>query len=79
MIIKVLGTGCTKCKKLTKTLEEMKENRKLNFELQSITQLDEIMAYGVMMTPGLVINEKLKVVGRVPKQTEILTWIEQES
>ncbi len=77
MIIKVLGTGCSKCKLLTKRLEEIKQKHQLNFELESVTQLDNIMAYGVMMTPGLVINEKLKAVGKVPAEKQILTWIQE--
>ncbi len=77
MIIKVLGTGCSKCKLLTRRLEEIKQKHQLNFELESVTQLDDIMSYGVMMTPGLVINEKLKAVGKVPNEQQILTWIQE--
>ena len=77
MIIKVLGTGCSKCKLLTKRLEELKQKHQLNFDLESVTQLDDIMSYGVMMTPGLVINEKLKAVGKVPSEKQILTWIQE--
>ncbi len=77
MIIKVLGTGCSKCKLLTKRLEEIKQNHQLNFQLESVTQLDDIMSYGVMMTPGLVIDEKLKAVGKVPNEQQILNWIQE--
>jgi len=77
MIIKVLGTGCSKCKLLTKRLEEIKQKHQLTFELESVTQLDDIMAYGVMMTPGLVVNEKLKAVGKVPAEQQILNWIQE--
>ncbi len=77
MIVKVLGTGCSKCKLLTKRLEEIKQKHQLNFDLESVTQLDDIMSYGVMMTPGLVINEKLKAVGKVPNEQQIVTWIQE--
>jgi len=77
VIIKVLGTGCSKCKLLTKRLEEIKQNHQLNFQLESVTQLDDIMSYGVMMTPGLVIDEKLKAVGKVPNEQQILNWIQE--
>lgn len=77
MIIKVLGSGCSKCKLLKKKLEGLKSNHSLNFELQEVTQLDDIMSYGVMMTPGLVINEKLKAVGKVPNEQQILSWIQE--
>ena len=77
MRIKVLGTGCSKCKLLTKRLEDIKQKNQLDFDLESVTQLDEILSYGVMMTPGLVINEKLKAVGKVPNEQQILTWIQE--
>ncbi len=77
MIIKVLGTGCSKCKLLTKRLEEIKQKHQLNFQVESVSQLDDIMSYGVMMTPGLVIDEKLKAVGKVPNEQQILNWIQK--
>lgn len=77
MIIKVLGTGCSKCKLLTKRLEEIKQKHQLNFQVESVSQLDDIMSYGVMMTPGLVIDEKLKAVGKVPNEQQILNWIQE--
>ncbi len=77
MIIKVLGTGCSKCKLLTKRLEEIKQKHQLDFDLENVTRLDEIMSYGVMMTPGLVINEQLKAVGKVPNEQQILIWIRE--
>jgi small redox-active disulfide protein 2 len=77
MIVKVLGTGCTKCKTLGQRLHEIKEKHQLDIEIQKVTQLNEIMAYGVMMTPGLVINEKLISVGKVPPEDELLRWIRE--
>lgn len=77
MIIKVLGTGCTKCKTLEKRLIELKAKHQLDIDIEKVTQLDDIMAYGVMMTPGLVMNEKLICVGKVPKEDELLRWIRE--
>ena len=77
MIIKVLGTGCTKCRLLKQRLTELKEKHNLHFEIHDVSQLDDIMSYGVMMTPGLVINEKLKAVGKVPNEQQILNWIQE--
>jgi small redox-active disulfide protein 2 len=77
MIVKVIGTGCTKCKTLEQRLHELKEKHKLDIEIQKVTQLNDIMAYGVMMTPGLVINEKLISVGKVPPEDELLRWIRE--
>jgi small redox-active disulfide protein 2 len=79
MIVKVLGTGCTKCKTLKQKLEYLKDEHQLHFDVEQVTQLDEIMKYGVMMTPGLVINEKLKSVGKVPNDEDILKWIKEDN
>lgn len=77
MIVKVLGTGCTKCKLLKQKLEQLKSDNNLDFDLEEVTQLDEIMGYGIMMTPGLVIDEEVKSVGKVPKDSELLNWIRE--
>jgi len=77
MNIKVLGTGCSKCKLLTRRLTTLQEELQLDFSLESVTQIDDIMSYGVMMTPGLVIDEQLKSVGRVPSDSQLLTWIQE--
>jgi small redox-active disulfide protein 2 len=77
MIVKVLGTGCTKCKLLEQRLQDLKANYHLDIEIEKVTQLSDIMAYGVMMTPGLVINEKLKSMGKVPREDELIKWIRE--
>ena len=79
MEIKVLGTGCSKCKLLTRRLEELKTTHNLNIEIEKVTQLDDIMSYGIMMTPGLVINGEVVSVGKVPSDSQLLTWIQQAS
>ncbi len=75
--VKVLGAGCTKCKALVQRLNDIKTRHNLEIEIVKITQLDEIMNYGVMMTPGLVINEKLRSAGKVPDENQLLKWIEE--
>ncbi|MGD9486688.1 MAG: thioredoxin family protein [Calditrichaceae bacterium] len=75
--VKVLGAGCTKCKALEQRLNDIKTRHNLEIEIVKITQLDEIMNYGVMMTPGLVINEKLRSSGKVPDENQLLKWIEE--
>ncbi|MGD9900133.1 MAG: thioredoxin family protein [Calditrichaceae bacterium] len=75
--VKVLGAGCTKCKALEQKLNDIKIRHKLELEIEKVTQLDEIMNYGVMMTPGLVINEKLRSTGKVPDENQLLKWIEE--
>jgi len=77
MIVKVLGAGCSKCKALEQRLLAMKAQYQLDIEIEKVTQLNDIMAYGVMMTPGLVIDDKLKIVGKVPREKELLKWIRE--
>jgi small redox-active disulfide protein 2 len=78
MIVKVLGTGCSKCKLLEQRLIDLKAAHQLEFEVEKVTQLNDIINYGAMMTPGLVINEKLKAVGKIPNDQDILKWIKED-
>jgi len=75
MKIKVLGTGCPKCKKLYAEAEKAVATAGVPAELEKIEKIDEIMKYGVMMTPALVIDEEVKASGRIPPSTEIALWI----
>ncbi|GAU76513.1 thioredoxin family protein [Fusibacter sp. 3D3] len=71
MIIKVLGTGCASCKKLeAHTLEAVKELG-IDAQIEKIEDVQGIMAYGVMKTPALVVDEQVKVMGRVPSVADI--------
>jgi small redox-active disulfide protein 2 len=76
MIVKILGTGCAKCKTLEQKIIALKEKHELDIQIEKVIQLEDIMHYGVMMTPGLVINEKVMSSGKVPSDQEILNWIE---
>jgi small redox-active disulfide protein 2 len=75
MKIKVLGTGCAKCKKLYAATEKAVSASGVSAELEKIEKLDDIMKYGVMMTPALVIDDEVKSSGRIPQSAEIGTWI----
>jgi small redox-active disulfide protein 2 len=75
MNVKVLGTGCAKCKKLYAEAEKAIAGSGQPTTLEKIESLDEIMKYGVMMTPALVINEEVKSSGRLPSANEIAGWI----
>jgi len=77
MTIKILGTGCSKCKKLEETVREVMQKNNIQGEIVKVTQLDDIMKYGIMMTPGLVINEKVKSYGNIPKEEQILEWLKE--
>lgn len=74
MTIKILGPGCSKCKTLEEKVRRIVSEHKLDAEIIKITDLDEIMNYGIMLTPGLVIDEQIKSYGSVPKEEQILAW-----
>ena len=73
--IQILGTGCPKCKKLAEVAEQVAKESGVEYELTKVTDINEIMGFGVMMTPALVIDGEVKVVGRIPKPDEIKGWI----
>ena len=75
MIIKILGTGCAKCNTLENKVKEVVAKNSINAEILKVSELKDIMSYGIMMTPGLVINEKVVSFGNIPKDDQILTWI----
>jgi small redox-active disulfide protein 2 len=69
--IEILGTGCQKCVKLAKNAEEAVKGGGDEYEIEKITDLKKIMSYGVMMTPGLVVDGKVVSVGKVLSPDEI--------
>lgn len=75
MIIKILGTGCAKCKKLETNALAAVAELGLQVEIQKVTDLDQIMDYGVMMTPALVINEKVVAAGKLLSSSDIKALI----
>ena len=79
MQIKVLGTGCAKCKLLYGEAEKAVAAAGIPVDLAKIERIDEIMKFGVMMTPALVLDGEVKASGRVPKSAEIVNWIATRS
>ena len=71
MKLQILGTGCAKCNALTQATEQAAQTLNLPYELEKVTDLNRIMAFGVMMTPALVVDGKVKVSGKVPSVDEI--------
>ena len=69
--IQVLGTGCAKCRKLAENAETAAKELGIEYELEKITDINEIMSFGVMLTPSLVIDGQVKVVGKAPSADEI--------
>lgn len=71
MIIKVLGSGCANCKKLEEVATTAATELGVEAEIVKVTDITQIMGYGVMTTPALVIDEELKVAGRVPTLDQV--------
>jgi small redox-active disulfide protein 2 len=71
MFIKILGTGCSKCNKLTKIVKAIIEENNLDATVEKVEDMKDIMSYGIMSTPGLVIDEEVKASGSVPSKKKI--------
>lgn len=74
-VIKVLGSGCANCKRLEQIVRKVVEQLSIEAEIIKVTEYADIMAYDVMSTPGLVINEQVVSTGRIPSPAEITTWV----
>lgn len=79
MIIKILGSGCSRCDKLFKKVNEVLKNNNIIAVVLKIDDIKEIAKYGILMTPGLVINEKLVCSINVPSDKDILKYINENS
>lgn len=66
MKIQILGPGCAKCTKLAETADAAAKELGIEYELEKISDINQIMTFGVMMTPGLVVDGEVKSVGTVP-------------
>jgi small redox-active disulfide protein 2 len=75
MKIQVLGTGCPKCRKLAEHVERAVKELGLDCQVEKVTGINDIMQFGVMMTPALVVDGEVKAVGRVPTSDEIKTLL----
>ncbi len=69
--IQILGTGCVKCTKLAENADTAAKDLAIEYKLEKVTQLNDIMKFGVMITPALVIDGVVKVSGKVPSVDEI--------
>jgi small redox-active disulfide protein 2 len=73
--IKILGSGCANCKRLEQITRKVVESMALEAEVIKVTDYADIMAYNILSTPGLVINEKVVCNGRIPSEVEINTFL----
>ena len=69
--IKVLGPGCARCERLAASAKQAADQLGIEYQMEKIKDLDESRSYGLMMTPGLVVDGELKVQGKVPSVEEI--------
>ena len=74
MDIKVLGTGCTNCKNTIALIDQVAQSKGVKVKLEKVEELRDIMSYGVMSTPGVVINGKVVHAGGVPSREKIEKW-----
>jgi small redox-active disulfide protein 2 len=74
--IQILGTGCPKCKKLAENAEAAVKELGVEYDIEKVTKINEIMKFGVMLTPALAVDGKVKVVGKVPSPDEIKGMLE---
>ena len=75
MDIKVLGTGCSNCRNTVALIEQVAKARGVEVQLQKVEDLPGIMSYGVMSTPGVVIDGKVVHAGGVPKRENVERWL----
>ena len=70
-LLQILGTGCPKCKKLAENTEAAAKALGIEYTLEKVTDIGQIMKFGVMMTPGLAVDGVVKVVGKVPSVDDV--------
>ena len=74
--IQILGTGCPKCAQLAENAETAAKELGIEYELEKVTNINEIMEFGVMMTPGIAIDGVVKCSGKVNSPEEIRGWLQ---
>lgn len=75
LTVKILGSGCANCKKLEAVAREAAARAGVQADFIKVTDMNDMLAYDLMSTPGLVINEKLVSSGRIPTQAEVRQWM----
>jgi small redox-active disulfide protein 2 len=76
MKVEILGVGCSKCNKLYDLVTDLVNKKGIDAEVVKVEDLKVFAQYRVFMTPALVVNGDVKVAGKVPKESEILKWLE---
>jgi len=75
MLIKILGSGCAKCNRLEQLTRDAVAELGIDATFEHVKEMDKIMAYPIMTTPALVVDEQVLVSGRMPSKDELLGWL----
>lgn len=75
MNVKILGTGCVNCKRVEAIVREVAAEAGLQADVEEVKEIPAILSYGIMHTPGLVVDGELKASGRVPSRAEVAEWL----
>jgi len=75
--VKILGTGCKKCQTLEAKVKDLVAVNNIDAAVEKVTDIQEMVNYGIMMTPGLIINEKVKSFGIIPKDDQLISWLKE--
>ncbi len=75
LTIKILGSGCANCKRVEQIARKVVAEMSLEAEVIKVTDYNDIMAYNILSTPGLVVNEQVVCTGRIPTKAEVSTWL----
>lgn len=75
LTIKVLGSGCANCKRVEQIVRKIITDMNIEAQVIKVTDYNDITAYSILSTPGLVINEKVVSYGRIPTPAEVTTWV----
>lgn len=75
MLIKILGSGCAKCNRLEQLTREAVAELGIDAQFEHVRDMDQILAYPVLTTPALVVDEAVRVAGRIPAKDELLAWL----
>lgn len=75
--VKILGTGCKKCQTLESKVRDLVTQNGIVAVVEKVTDIQQMVNYGIMITPGLIVNEKVKSYGIIPKDDQIISWLKE--
>ena len=78
MKVKILGSGCARCNILEQKIRQLDEAYQLKLEIEKVTDLKEMMQFGILMTPGLVVDGVLRSYGVIPNDEQLLQWLKEQ-